>query len=211
MSWIATRDDALAAQGVNLASNVDAQASSLGLTTPEAADLEAKANAFVADLQAKTAAEQAYRKAVADAKASAADLRRTMGILNRKVQANPSVSDALKLQVGFPVYNPNAPATPKTPLNLTANIEGQSSVLLRWKRNGNPSTAIFRIEQQLLSGPWTQIGTTANLRFRFSTTSPGTPMQFRVIAQVRTLTSTPSATAGLWSSDESEGNFELAA
>lgn len=198
MSWIQDKEANLALQGLNLATQVGENVTALGLTQTEADNLADKAAEFNAALQAKLAAQQAYREAVTAANASEGALKLTMTSLNRKVQANQMVSDELKLKVGFPVYVRPAQSTPKTPTFLSASVSGQNEIALRWRRNGNATSAVFIVQQRLGNGPWTTIAVTPNLRHRFQTPTPGQPVDFQVIAQVRGLTSAPSAGASLW-------------
>lgn len=209
-SWISSTETGLLTQGLNLKTQITDHQVELGLTNAEVLELKDLVDDFELALGAKSEAETTYRSSVISARGAQSALKAIMSALNKDVQANESVDDALKAKVGFPVYKKPTRGAPSIPTGLTAALEGESTAFLRWNRNGNPSSAIFTIEMKVGSGAWTSAGSTTASRWRIDLGSPGTQTSFRIKARRGDIVSAPSTSVTLWTG-ESNSFIQLAA
>lgn len=141
-----------------------------GLLDTAITDNEAKQ----ASARAATKKKELLRKS-AEAKARA---------LVKRIQAKSDVTADLKrqLQITVPGSSPSLP--PQTPLDLVANIIGEGSYSLSWKRNGNAQSIIFIVEALYSGVPdFVQIGAITKTTFVHTNNPPGLKITYRVKSQ----------------------------
>lgn len=119
----------------------------LGLATTDITTLTTKKTDFATGLNTAIA-KHAESKAATDAKnLKRSSLATQLRALARQIQAKPGVTDAVKIQLGLKPSSPiPAPTGPFTPTDLTYEIISETTILLKWNRNGNPQGMNFVIE-----------------------------------------------------------------
>ena len=106
--------------------------------------------------------------------------------LVKRIQAKTDVSPDLKrqLQITVPGDAPPPPDIPNQPLDLVANIAGEGSYELKWKRNNPIGTIMFVVEGRFGASPnFTFIGITPKSTFLHENNVPGERIAYRVKIQ----------------------------
>lgn len=189
---------------INFASVATANATLLNLTSGQTTTLTSFANAFQAaqvDSLAKKAASKGATAIKKGLRATTEDLYRPTAKL---IAANPNIPADLKAELGLSVEpvvaGPVAPAA-----NLVAEGLSTGENVLRWKRNGNTSTTIFRIEARFgTSMTWTFVANSSRVRFIHEGQTPGVQVRYRIISQRGMLQGSPSNDAVVYDNGETE-------
>jgi hypothetical protein len=132
--------------------------------------------------------EVAHQAATLEAARQDRDLKREqllaqITMLAALIYANPNLTPAQIAATGLQVHDKTPTSVaPQEPTQLTATPFANGTVLLDWKRNGNPRTATFVIETKGESGDWRPIKMVGRSRATLSGFPPGTPAWFRVYA-----------------------------
>lgn len=187
-------NDAMYMQWIrNFANVAGSEASELGLTPGQVAELSALADTF-----SEAYLESQRYKILARAKvASKEDARQSSEEVFRNfaklISNNFAVSDALKERLGMNAHS--APPSPvKTPTELIIVCQPTGVNQLRWKPNGNSRTVTYIIESRPRdSREWTMIGVTSTLKFNHNVLGLGEALLYRVSAKRSKTQSVPCA------------------
>ncbi len=130
----------------------------------------------------------------------------------KSIYANPAVTPAMISALGLqPHSTTRTKVTPSTPTELTATPSPDGNVLLKWNRNGNPSSVNFLIESQTGTGAWTFVQDTGKARVTLGGYVPGVAVSFRVVASKNGLMSAASTTAAIYAAPPSAPALQIAA
>ncbi|MCE9558662.1 MAG: hypothetical protein K8R88_06895 [Armatimonadetes bacterium] len=136
------------------------------------------------DRRCKRRSEAAKTSATATKNVTKKSLVTMVQLLNKKVQANPSVTDALKLDAGFsvPDTSPTAViAVGVATLNVNGYETGENK--LKWSRSGNAPSVKFAVFASHDSGAnWSQIAAITKTRFTHTGQTPGDAVWYKVVA-----------------------------
>ena len=122
--------------------------------------------------------------------------------LVKTIQANPGVSDSLKVRLGLPVASGvRDHSAPITPASLLATPHADGTNIVQWHRNGNKPTTAFVVLAKPVTGTggtvtddeWTIVGATMGSRFKHTGQTPGAPMAYRVLASRAGRNSNPTS------------------
>jgi hypothetical protein len=107
-------------------------------------------------------------------------------------QANPGISDGLKLSLGLYIRDTTPSPRPIFPISqLSGSGNSVGTVKLRWNRNGNLPGCTFIVQSRPVGGTWTFLAVTT--KTRLSIMNQGlTPTEFRVLTERRGILSEPS-------------------
>lgn len=159
-----------------------ANATALGLSTTQLASITSSQSGFTTAYsthlfntnvaRSSTAAKDAQRKA-------------TEGLIRatvNQIQALPTLTDALRRELGINVRKPRVKHMPVTPENLGALISATATaVSLTWKPAGNAYPTDYFVEKKVGAGPWMTLLYTTRRRATVEIDSTQ-PTQFRVYA-----------------------------
>lgn len=111
-----------------------------------------------------------------------------------KIQANPAVTTALKLQLGIsPRDGSHYPVSPVPPNELVAELLPDGSIELDWSRNGNSPGTQFVIEYSIPPNTqWILLNVITKTSYVHSGHPVGLPIQYLVKARKGDETSGPS-------------------
>ena len=121
----------------------------------------------------------------------------TVRAMVKKIQADPNVADALKLELGItiPVSRPK-PLPVFAPANAVASIQAGGVVQLVWDANGNAPGAVYTIEMSLgTADNWNVVNAQTATRYLDTEAPLGTVMYYRIKAQRNTRVSAYSNNA----------------
>ena len=149
-------------------------------------------NAYVA---ARTAASAAHTTKNSQLKTSHAVISKWAKVF----RSNATVPDSILAQLMLPPHSPGKTASqPSQPTSLVASADGLGNVALRWDRNGNIQGTQFLVEYRISNtSDFVVMGSTTKSKFT-TVATPGSFIEFRVIAQRRGLASEPSIPVSLW-------------
>lgn len=199
-----TADGPLNSQLQSFKETAEANDAALGL---DAAALQTMTTLYSAFSTALAAADtaKAASKAATTAKNTAKRLARANVSSWAKIwRADENISDELLNELMLPPHNtPGQHTAPTTPTDVTASLNNESVITLKWKRNGNTSGTIFSIEAaEDGSGPWTMLDATTKTKFSTQGT-PGTTQWFRIIAKRDGMSATPTNPISVWTGGQS--------
>ncbi len=131
----------------------------------------------------------ARKKAVKDARA-----------LVKRIQSTPGVTDDVKAKLQITVSSGRRPSVPVfTPATLSAHLQANMSVVLKWTKSGNTYGTGYVVERKTgTDTAWTAIKTVTAARFVDNTNPPGTDAIYRVIATRGKEASMPSPEASVY-------------
>lgn len=124
-------------------------------------------------------------------------------------QANPGISDSLKLSLGLNLRDPNPsprPIFPVTQLSGTGNSVG--TVKLRWSRNGNLPGCSFIVQSRPVGGEWTFLTVTTRTRVAIMGQALE-PTEYRVLTERRGILSEPSDPVVVYSNEGGGTGLQL--
>ena len=152
--------------------------------------------------KASTAAKNASRQVVLDG------IRQT----TRTVYANPDVDDALLCKAGFSARPDLGRRTsPKEVTGLVAMAHAHGSVTLKWNRNGNSRSALFKVWAKGVTGPWVNVASTTKIKITLENFAPGVFKVFYVTATVNNQSSFASTYAAIYEAGSVPSNLPVAA
>lgn len=159
-----------------------------------------KDSAYAAALAATQGQDTAKQAVIDQVQVLASQMYAKTTLTNEQIQATGlAVHDDVKSHV-----------TPQQPTGLEAFAYADSTVFLKWNRNGNPYGIQFVVEAQVDGGAWTQVYSTKKKSARFGGFTPGVLTFFRVTAWNNDEASFPSLTASIYGG-ESQVSLQLAA
>lgn len=176
-----------------------ANVATLGLNPVSLNEISGAASAFNSTFNAATAAKATAKSTVESKDVQKRTSKAIISKYAKLFRATSTIPDALLEQLMLPHHKTPATKTPPTvPTNLVASADGNGVIKLKWNRNGNSNLTQFLIESRPSpSGEWQMIGGTTQSKFE-TVAVPGNYIAFRVSAQRRDLTSTPSTPVILW-------------
>ena len=158
-----------------------------------------------------TAKKAAYHGAVDNRLTAQGNVEGVVAEIARQVYANPAVSSTMIVALGLtPRSDSRAKIVPQTPTEVTASVRPNESILVRFKRNGNPQGVVFQIEA-MVDGVWESAAITTAAKVELAGFSVGTAVAFRVVAQKNGQSAPPSASATAYGPMVSAPALRLAA
>lgn len=184
----------------NFVSVAGDNAATLGLSAGEVSTITTATANFASAYDAVEAAKLAYQAAILTKKAAEAASRETLRQYAMEFKNNPSVSLALKTNLGLNMtITPLGPVVPPSDLTATAYTNGVNR--LKWKRNGNRQT-VFIIEALYAgSSEWTIVGQATKTSIDFEDCVVGQGVTYRVRAMRSAVESAPSNFASVYIED----------
>jgi hypothetical protein len=169
----------------NLAAKAAQHLVQLKLSNSQMTNLNQKTQAYATALQAQTAAADAAKAATITKAESRQEILDLVRMHANQWQADPSVSDALKQELGLPVHDSKpTPRNVFVPADLIIRPTVSGTNLLRWKRNGNQPGAMFEIEYSLdAPGFWQYLDTSSRASYSHDGQTPGRAVYYRVRAK----------------------------
>ena len=171
-----------------------------GLTLDQVEELQDANTAFELTIATSEDATQLKLSANQAKFASRAELLTILGSLTQRVYGDPNVDDAQLAKGGFSPRATRSISTPNAPTALNVALTGETTLTLRWNRNGNSSTTSFIIERNF-DGVWTQIGSVTASKFLVTGVEVGEKALFRAYAQRGNRRSDFSNQAVIWDSE----------
>lgn len=153
---------------------------------------------FAACLLDVDAARAAYQGALEARDAAKQALLDTISLVNRDIYdggTSPALISATGLQ---PRATRRTTHSPKRPADLLAIPDALGNVKLKWKRNQNPSNAVFLVETSADLENWNFVSTTTKIKITLTGFPPGQTAYFRVCAQKNGETSHPTPPAAIY-------------
>ena len=174
-------------------------ATPLGLSPDEVADIQLEANKVTTKLGEWVAAKNAAAAAKSSKNTQFQAGHAYVAQWAKTFRANMLISDELLADLQLPPHNP--PKTTVNPIeveNLVAKGNGQGYIKLQWSRSGNKTGTVYVIEYRTSVGaPWQFLDTTTHVRFGFQW-QVGDYIGIRVTARRGNVSSTPSVPSVLW-------------
>ncbi len=195
----------------NFLAQTTANATELGVTPAEVDLLTDNIAAFEAGMSSVVATKAAAKAAVTAKNEAAATLRAQIASFAQTWRANQAVKNSTLADVNVPPHATGGSTTPATqPTDLNFTLPTETTVLLKWSRNGNKQGTVFNVQTSPTgTGNWTVSKITTATKATFTGT-PGTPIYFRVIAIRGQSTSAPSNMTVVWLNEEAVELFEAA-
>ena len=129
------------------------------------------------------------------------DVASRIAAIQAIVTANPLVTDAELVGLGFPARRGTSPR-PKLPVaatDLSATPDALGNVKLRWTKGTNGTTVVYMIETSLNAGAtWSLLDTTKRSSIVATGFAPGVAAWFRVTATGAAGRAQPSAPASIY-------------
>lgn len=203
------KDADLQAFLTKMTTGLDGRVTNYGVTAAEFTALENASSGFNDAVIYSDTTETAMRGATQQKRTKKRTAVQQATGLSKKIYANAAVTDQMLAEIGLePRSSGGARQTPKTPLDFLAIPGTNTAVEFRWKRSGNPGTAIF-VLQKWSDGAWVTFALTNKTKTKVSGFPVGTSERFRVLAQVNDEVSEPSNEFVIWPG--SEDGLRLAA
>lgn len=185
-------DAQLAGLLTNMTNGLDGRVTAYGLTAADFTALQNSTSLFNDAVVFSETAEAARKSATQQKKTQK---RSTVGVASgiaNRVYANPAVSNQMLAEIGLtPRSQGGTRSAPKTPLDLIAAPSANGYVKFTWKRNGNPTRAVFNL-QQWQNGAWITISALTRVSETLGGFAPGIEQRFRVVAWLNGQQSQPS-------------------
>ena len=188
--FLPSQDAALVTWLNNFANVAEQDATLLKLSTTQVAEIQADASAFTSDLSDANAQKKALKMAVTTKNLSRAKVVKLVRKYNAQFQGDATLPAVVKQDLGLKIKQPAAKTSPTVPTKPVVTADALGNVSLKWNRNGNISPTLFTVEALIgTAKDWAQIGTTLAAKFDYRYATPGTPIQFRIKATRRELSS----------------------
>lgn len=162
-----------------------ANLATLGLVADDLKNTQSLQPTYIANLNTVEQKRTEYAFAVGTKDANKTKLIQNFKIIVNKIQANPTISVALKMQLGISTREGGQyPAIPNPPGNLSATMLSDGSIKLAWLRNGNAPRLQYAIEILMKSEiEWKLLDVCTTLTYIDKTHKPGNETKYRVIAR----------------------------
>ncbi|HYE63342.1 MAG TPA: hypothetical protein VD997_15225 [Phycisphaerales bacterium] len=169
------------------------QASVLGLTTSQGTAVDAASASLLAKFEAREAAEQAFRNAVAELDAELTSARTIVGDCMRTIDAfasNSSNPTAIYTTADVPApQSPKPTPPPGLPADLRVTLGKTGSLELAWKcvNPGNVGGVVYEVKRSIGSdaGPFEYLGVSGTRKFTDDTLPAGSGSVYYQITGVR--------------------------
>ena len=171
-----------------------ANTAALGLIAGDLTPISTLQPTYSTNLNDVEAKKAALASAVDTKDATKDSIIQKVRVVVNKIQANPAVTPALKLQLGIsPRDGSHYPVSPVPPNELVAELLPDGSIELDWSRNGNAPGTQFVIEYCLVpSTTWALLDVVTKTSFIHIGHPLGLPIQYIVKARKGSETSGPS-------------------
>lgn len=191
--YIPAPDEAFAAWLRQFVQTAEANLPALGLSAADLQTLAAQTPQFADAVQTVFSQKNKAAAAISvkDNLRGAAD--GTARALVNKIQANPSVPEALKRTLGITVRRTRPRLTPPAaPTELHAAGADSGAFSLKWDRNGNAPGTLFEVEARVgMGAQWCLVGVVTACKMTHTGQIPGVPICYRVRARRGKTTSVP--------------------
>ncbi len=191
----------------NWATVAVANTGTLGLGVEGAAAITTAKTNYATAVADYTAAHDAAKAATSTKNAAYETALGLVQQWSNQWQANPAVSDPLKLELGLNIHDTTPSPRPIyaiSELSGTGNSVG--TVRLRWNRNGNLPGCNFIVQSRPTGGEWSFLAVTSRTRLAL-VGQPLSATEFRVLVERRGILSEPSDPVVVFS--EGGGSPEL--
>lgn len=180
--------------------NLGTHKTQLGLTDSDIANISTLLTAFNTALSNLDDAKKAQNTATQTKKAAQKSLVAAERALIRRVQAAPGATTAIRTALGINQRTGQKTKTPPTiPTEVTATAFADGTNVIKWNRNANKPATTFVIEMMKADDTdWSFVDTTTKTKFAHENQMPGVTVSYRVTATRADMTSTPSATVGVY-------------
>lgn len=192
-----------------ITSNLIEEYARYGVTEADVEALSALNEQFSGSIQIAATAASNAKGTTSTKNSFREDVLASIRQLTRTVYADPDVDDALLNKGGFsprPVYGTKT--SPKQVTGLTATVNQQGQVMLKWDRSENSNSVQFTIWAKGEGGNWTSVASTGRVKITLDGYTPGVFKQFRVTASVNNQTSTASSHVDIYDAPGA-GNVNL--
>lgn len=187
-------NDAMYLQWIrNFANVAGSEASELGLTPAQVAELSALAATFSEAYLESQRYKILARAKVANKEHARHSSEEVFRNFAKLISNNFAVSDGLKVRLGMNA-NPAPPSPVQTPDQLIVVCQPNGINQLKWKPNGNSRTVTYIIEScPSGSRDWRMVGITSTLKFKHKVHEFGEALYYRVSAKRSKTQSVPCA------------------
>lgn len=198
--FIPTQDLDLQAWLVNFVTVTNANLAPLGLVAADLTPITTGQTALSTAITDTIAKRAAFENAVQNKATQRRTTVTSVRTLVRRVQANPTVSNALKAQLGITVRDASPSASaPVPPVELTVRGLDTGTNVLTWKRGGNRQGTQYVIEARLgTATAWTLVDVVTATRFNHIDQTPGVRARYRIRARRAGQTSEPGPEASVY-------------
>lgn len=168
----------------NFVNVAEANAEALGLSIGAIAQLENAQIAFGDALTAQVNAIDAAKAATSLKRQQKCAMLDLVRLYANQWQANPTISDELKQQLGLPIHDKSpTPRSVFPPSDLYVRAISSGTNWLRWDRNENFPQTVFEIQCSYdVPNNWQWIEVTMKTDFRHTGQTPGRTVFYRVRA-----------------------------
>ncbi len=193
-NYFPSKDADFIAWLANFLTVANANLAALGLIAGDLTPISTLQPTYSTNLNDVEAKKAALASAVDTKDATKDAIIQKLRIVVNKIQANPAVTPALKLQLGIsPRDGSHYPVSPVPPNELVAELLPDGSIELDWSRNGNAPGTQFVIEYSIPPNlQWILLNVVTKTSFVHSGHPVGLPIQYIVKARRGDETSGPS-------------------
>lgn len=186
-----------------------ANAATLGLGDPEQSQIISARTAYTTAVVDYIAAHDAAKAATNAKNGAYADAFALVQQWSNQWQANPEISDQLKLELGLNIRDTTPSPRPVFGVtNLSGSGNSVGTVKLRWSRNGNLPGCNFVVQSRPVGGEWSF--STVTTKTRLSLTGQAlTPTEYRVLVERRGIVSEPSDAVVVYGAGESASQLQV--
>ncbi len=200
--YLPTKDLELQQWVANFVNVAGDNLSALGLSNTDLQPMSDADILFTGDLAGLQVAKVVYDGAVKSKDQERKSLTAIIRPLVKKLQARPTVTPALKAQLGINASTgTRTKSAPVTPTTLVATPLATGINMLAWKKMGNKATTQYVVYAKPLTAGmtasgdtgWTIVGQTTRSKFDHTGVTPGQPFAYKVVAARADQASFPSA------------------
>jgi hypothetical protein len=192
--FLPIKDAELQAWLANFASGVTKDAELLGFTTADVKNLEDRVTEFADSVGNVNVGKTAFEAAVVTKQTTRSLTEAEVRELVRRIQANPNVDNAVRVNLGITVKSDARTSTPPTtPTDVIVQPLSNGVNLLVWSRNTNKPNTQFLIEcKSPAADGWAFVAVNTKTRFSHTGQTHGPPLLYRITAQRAEQGSLPS-------------------
>ncbi|GAB1372790.1 hypothetical protein MASR1M45_28530 [Candidatus Kapaibacterium sp.] len=193
-NYFPSKDADFVAWLANFVTIATANTAALGLVAGDLTPISTLQPTYSTNLNDVEAKKAALASAVDTKDATKDSIIDKVRLVVNKIQANPAVTTALKLQLGIsPRDGSHYPVSPVPPNELVAELLPDGSIELDWSRNGNSPGTQFVIEYSIPPNTqWILLNVITKTSYVHSGHPVGLPIQYLVKARKGDETSGPS-------------------
>jgi hypothetical protein len=175
----------------NWATVAVANATTLGISLPQQGTITTAQTNYASSVSAYTTAHDAAKTATNNKNAAYAAAFEQVQLWSNQWQADPAISDALKISLGLNIRD----TTPSPrPIFAVSDLSGSGNsvgtVRLRWNRGANLPGCSFIVQSRPVGGEWTFLTVTGKTRIAIGSQAL-VPTEYRVLVERRGNLSAP--------------------